>query len=597
MKSFKPYLVVIFINAFIDLGHKITMQNIILKSFDSTTQIVLSAILGAFLILPFVGFFSLSGYLSDRIYKNRLMQYLSGFNILISLISIALYLLGDFWSLYFLTLLYSLQAAIFSPAKFGYIKDMTPKENILKINAVVQAVTTVALISAGLIFSICFELIIQKQTFALDELTSKLWIIGLIITALVSIEAAMSLKLKTPEIELHKIKISVSKLLKLGYLKENLQEIKFWRIFLVLSVFWATAQIISAVFPPYAESILHITNTIEIQEKLAMIIIGMVLGSYTCAKLDRGFIDLGLASVGALGMGLSIFAMTLTSSSIGISLAFLIFGFFGSCFIIPLNSFIQYKTDEVKIGRTIASLNFVQSFAMLFALIITTALAYSGINSEEIFWLSALLLALVSFFVSKEPLKDGVFFIVSILFTIRYKIKSIGIAKEDKGVLLVGNHVSWIDWALLQIVYPNRIYFIMDSEIFSQKKWQKLLEYFDVVPISPKLSKSTILHIRQLLLDGKTVCIFPEGEITQNGEISEFKKGFELILKDEKLSHIKIKPFYIDGIFGSKFSYSNIKDKSGFRREVNVYFGDYISPNTTASEANKIVCELKNSSY
>lgn len=593
MKSFKPYLVVIFINAFIDLGHKITMQNIILKSFDATTQIVLSAILGAFLILPFVGFFSLSGYLSDRIHKNRLMQYLSGFNIVISLASIALYLLGDFWSLYFLTLLYSLQAAIFSPAKFGYIKDMTPKENILKINAAVQAVTTVAMISAGLIFSICFELILNKQNLLLDELTSKLWIIGLIITVLVSIEAIISLKLKTPEFDLKAIKIDTKKLLMLGYLKENLQEIKFWRIFLVLSVFWATAQIISAVFPPYAETVLHITNTIAIQEKLAMIIVGMVAGSYVCAKLDRGFIDLGLASVGAFGMGLAILAMTFVTSNIAISISFLIFGFFGSCFIVPLNSFIQYKTDETKIGRTIASLNFVQSFAMLFALIITTALAYSGINSKEIFWLSALLLFVVSFFVSNEPVKEFVRFFISSLFSIRYKIKRVGNVKEDSGVLLIGNHVSWIDWALIQTVYPSRIYFVMDSEIFSQKKWQKVLEYFDVVPISPKLSKSTILHIRQLLLDGKTVCIFPEGEITQSGEVCEFKKGFELILKSEKLSHIKVKPFYIDGLFGSIFSYSKNKNKSGIKREVDIYFGDYLEYNISASSTQNIVNNLK----
>ena len=50
------YLVVVFLNAFTDLGHKIIVQNTIFKVYDGEMQIILTAIINALILLPFVIF-------------------------------------------------------------------------------------------------------------------------------------------------------------------------------------------------------------------------------------------------------------------------------------------------------------------------------------------------------------------------------------------------------------------------------------------------------------------------------------------------------------------------------------------------------------
>ena len=42
-----PYLAAMFLNAFVDLGHKIVIQNTVFKIYDGNKQVVLTAIVNA----------------------------------------------------------------------------------------------------------------------------------------------------------------------------------------------------------------------------------------------------------------------------------------------------------------------------------------------------------------------------------------------------------------------------------------------------------------------------------------------------------------------------------------------------------------------
>ncbi|HHL19867.1 MAG TPA: MFS transporter, partial [Thiothrix sp.] len=74
INGFLIYLIVIFLNSFVDLGHKIIIQNTIFKNYDGSEQIVLTAIVNALILLPFVLLFTPSGYLSDKFPKNKVMR-------------------------------------------------------------------------------------------------------------------------------------------------------------------------------------------------------------------------------------------------------------------------------------------------------------------------------------------------------------------------------------------------------------------------------------------------------------------------------------------------------------------------------------------
>ena len=96
-KGLRPYLLVVFLNAFVDLGHKIIIQNTIFKIYDGQQQIILTAIVNALILLPFIFLFSPSGYLSDRYQKNFILRYGALLAVVATLIITASYYAGYFW--------------------------------------------------------------------------------------------------------------------------------------------------------------------------------------------------------------------------------------------------------------------------------------------------------------------------------------------------------------------------------------------------------------------------------------------------------------------------------------------------------------------
>ena len=64
--GYLPYVAMLFLNAFVDLGHKIVIQNTVFKVFDGDLQVVLTAIVNALILLPFILVFSPSGFIADR---------------------------------------------------------------------------------------------------------------------------------------------------------------------------------------------------------------------------------------------------------------------------------------------------------------------------------------------------------------------------------------------------------------------------------------------------------------------------------------------------------------------------------------------------
>ncbi|MGB5282917.1 MAG: 1-acyl-sn-glycerol-3-phosphate acyltransferase, partial [Polyangiales bacterium] len=66
------------------------------------------------------------------------------------------------------------------------------------------------------------------------------------------------------------------------------------------------------------------------------------------------------------------------------------------------------------------------------------------------------------------------------------------------------------------------------------------------------------------LEDGNVICIFPEGELTRDGQLGPIKPG---ILKTIESHPVPVIPIRIDGLWGSFFSRKdNLALKKHFRR-------------------------------
>ena len=184
-----------------------------------------------------------------------------------------------------------------------------------------------------------------------------------------------------------------------------------------------------------------------------------------------------------------------------------------------------------------------------------------------------------------------------LLFGWRYRLRVSGIENLPKHgpVLLLGNHISYIDFALIQWATPRTIRFVVHDDYYSKPIFNWILRAVGAVSIRPENSRNAMQSIVSLLNDDCVVGIFPEGHISITGELSNLKRGFEKILSESKDSVVVV-PFAVNDMWGSFFSKAprsiKKKKKFSFRREVNISIGKRLASNTTRSEVKKSIGSL-----
>ncbi len=596
--GFINYLIVIFLNAFTDLGHKIIIQNTIFKVYDGQTQIVLTAIVNALILLPFILAFSPSGFLADKFPKNKIMEYASIFAIVITLGITYSYYQGWFFTAFAMTFLLGLQAAIYGPAKYGYIKELVGIKFISSGNGAVQATTTVAILGGIIFYTVLFEGMLDDSFKTKEDILLLIAPLGWLLVLSSVIEWFLTSKLPNKMVEISKREFTLARYIKGAYLRKNLKIIRrkkeVFEAIIGLSLFWSISQVVLAVFGEYAKSELGVTNTILVQGVMALAGIGIVIGSIMAANLSKYFINTGLVAIGSVGITLLVLLIPFVPSMGVMAFMFTLFGISAGFLMVPLNAHIQFLSPRVHLGVVLAGSNFIQNVFMFSFLVLTTLFAYFGMNSEVLFYLMFFVGVYLSFMLYRRYSVMTIWAIMEMIFRTRHSYNYVGLENipSTKAVLLLGNHVSWIDWIILQLSINRRISFMMDRDIYKWRGFNLLFKKGEVIPLSPKAFKDAFKEAHNRLKNGKIVALYPEGEIAKNSAIAEFNRGYELIPNDYEGVII---PFFIDGVFGSAFSKYKPKKKKSFfrRREISVYFAPPVSKDTKADELRQIIQNMK----
>src|SRR5690606_5750875 len=124
---------------------------------------------------------------------------------------------------------------------------------------------------------------------------------------------------------------------------------------------------------------------------------------------------------------------------------------------------------------------------------------------------------------------------------------------EKGGLLLLSNHVSYLDGPLLVSASPRPVRFLMIDECYHRRFVGLAARLFQTIPVSPARSKEAIRFSAEALQAGEVVALFPEGQLTRTGGLSELKGGFALIARR---SEVPVIPVYLDGLWGSMFSFA-----------------------------------------
>ena len=603
--GFVPFVIVMFVNASIDLAHKITIQNILIKSFEGDTLVVLSALINAMILLPFIFLFSISGFMNDKYPKTTIVRYAAFIGLILSCLVLICYSQGWFYAAFFMTFLLAVQSAIYSPAKYGLIKKIVGIEKLSLANGVIQALTIVAILISSLLFSIIFEKYYISGVKNPSEILTSMSLIGFLLVILSAIELFFSFKIPFIKEERSSEKFDTKSFLKLQYLTKNIKLIvknrDIWLSIIGLSIFWGISQMVIAAFPAHYKLLSGSDNTIIIQAIIAVSAVGIIFGSVLAGIFSKTHIELGIVPVGSLGMFIALLGIAFNSNALILGFCSMLFGFFGGLLIVPLNSIIQYFSKDSDTGKILAGNNFVQNCTMITFLIITVVFVQIfGFSTKQLFIVTGFICFIGGIFAIKQVPHLFARILLFPILRIGYKMNIQGIENIPPrgGALLLGNHISWIDWLVLQVASPRALKFVMYKGYYDKWYLKSFLNFFGVIPISSGASKSAIEKIKDRLKKGQVVALFPEGVISFNGQIGKFERGFELAIEDVD---VPIIPFYLRGLWGSTFSraddnYKQLRQKGG-KAEIMVAFGKKMPATSKANEVKQAVIELSYSSW
>ena len=135
-----------------------------------------------------------------------------------------------------------------------------------------------------------------------------------------------------------------------------------------------------------------------------------------------------------------------------------------------------------------------------------------------------------------------------------YRVKTQGLENLPRtgGVLLVPNHLTYVDAVILQMACPRPIRFLVYRSIYELRWLNPVFRWIQAIPISETQAKDAIRLASEKLTAGEVVCIFPEGELSRSGTLLKLKKGFELIARR---AGTPVVPVWLDRLWGSIFSF------------------------------------------
>ncbi|PCK07235.1 MAG: acyl-[ACP]--phospholipid O-acyltransferase [Alteromonadaceae bacterium] len=595
------FLVAVFLNSFVDLGHKIIIQNTIFKTYDGSNLIILTAIVNALILLPFILLFSPAGFISDRFAKHKVMRASAWVALSLTIGITVCYMLGWFWMAFAMTFLMGVQSTFYGPAKYAYIRGLFGKDNLAQANGVVAAISILSILAGTLLYSIVFESLYSEVLTSKKDIIQNLIPVGFLLVGNAVIELIMLYQLPQTDHPQSKAPFRWQDHLQPRTIISSLQPVinnSVIRLSILgLAMFWSVGQILLASFPAFIKQQTGEVNTIVIQAVMAASGLGIALGSYIAGRISRNYIETGLVPLGAAGITLGLWLLPGMTSKMGMALDFFFIGCMGGIFLVPLNALVQFTAREQQLGKVLAGSNLVQNVAMLSFLVLTAVAASAGFSAKHLLIITAALTLAASVYTVYKLPQSLVRFLMGRITSTRYRLNVQDMKKipGEGGVMLLGNHISWIDWAIVQLASPRPVHFVMIKSIYDRWYLTWFFKMFGCIPIQQGAGSGKALErVSQLLNEGKVVCLFPEGTISRSGHLNTFKKGFELAATQCN-DDVVIQPFYLRGLWGSQFSRSSDKLKkqpAGLRRDLVIAFGDTLPINSTADLVKRRVFDL-----
>src|SRR5688500_9577400 len=139
-----------------------------------------------------------------------------------------------------------------------------------------------------------------------------------------------------------------------------------------------------------------------------------------------------------------------------------------------------------------------------------------------------------------------------------YRVRTSGLEHLPRkgGVLLISNHITYVDVGVLQLVCPRPIRFIGHKGLRRNRFFDWCFEVTGSIALSDENPAQGMDDAGAALKRGEVVCICPEGHISRTGQLMAIKPGFDEIARR---AGVPVMAAAIDGLWGSIFSFAGNK--------------------------------------
>jgi 1-acyl-sn-glycerol-3-phosphate acyltransferase len=579
-RRFLPFFITQFLGAFNDNVFKNAL--IILIAFqiaasDPGRSNLLINLSAALFVLPFFLFSATAGQLSDKFEKSRYIRWVKLLEIAIMLGAAVGFMLNSVPLLIAMLFMMGLHSTLFGPVKYSIMPQHLRPEELIGGNAWIEMGTNMAILLGTLLGGI---LIAWQQ--------GPLWVSCAVITiAILGFLSSLAIPQASPAAP--DLKINWNPVGETwNILKFTYQNFTVFQSVLGISWFWFLGSVYLAQLPNFTKLTLggdeHVVTLL-----LTLFAIGIGVGSLLCERLSGRMVEIGLVPFGSIGLtvfGIDLFFATPASVPQGELLGVLVFlaqpgswrvimdvvliGVFGGIYIVPLYAMVQQRSAPSHLSRVIAGNNIINAVFMVAAALIVVALLDQGLSIPQVLLVMAIFNAAVAVYIFTLVPEFLMRFIVWILVNIIYRLRTRDLdhIPAEGPAVVVCNHVSYMD-ALVVIGCCRRpIRFVMDHQIFKIPGLNFVFRTAGAIPIAPARENPAILEqaydrVARYLEEGEVVGIFPEGQLTKDGQIGPFKGGIKRIIQR---TPAPVVPLALRGMWGSFFSRRYGKAMSRFPR-------------------------------
>lgn len=564
-KRFFPLFLTQFLGAFNDNVFKNALIIMITyAAIDNTglrPEIMVTAAAGIF-ILPFFLFSATAGQLSDKNNKAKVIQFIKFAEILLMIGASIGFYFGSVTLLLLVLFLMGTQSAFFGPVKYGILPDHLQENELIGGNALIETGTFISI----LLGTILGGLLILADNGPI--------IISVLVVSMALIGWISSLSIPATKAAAPDISIKYNFIVETFEIIQHIQKDPItFRAILGISWFWLFGATFLSQFPTFSKDIIGGNEQI-VTLFLAVFSIGIGIGSLFCNKLLKGEIATTYVPLGILGM--TVFTLDLYFASLNVipgnSGAFVGMAEFlhtfnhwrilvdllgisicGGIYIVPLYAMVQDRAENAYRSRAIACNNIINALFMVVSAVAISLLLLNNFTVIEVFLVIALLNGLVAVFISSLLPEALVRSILQWLFHTFYRLEVKGLVnykKLDDKAIIVANHLSFLDAALIGAYIPERVCFAINTRI--AKKWwvRPFLLLADTIALDPTNPMSTRLLIDRVK-NGIKIVIFPEGRLTLTGSLMKIYEGPAMIANK---SGAKLLPIIISGAQYTPFS-------------------------------------------